>query len=73
MVKSPKFIFANEAEKNRALDTIISYFRHERGEEIDLIAAESLLDFFLENFGFSRGMFPNDTAVYFPNRRCRPW
>lgn len=51
MVKSAKFVFKNDAEKNRALDTIISYFRAERGEEIGLIAAQDLLDFFLENFG----------------------
>ena len=38
-------------KKNDALHAIISYFKNERDEDIGVIAAENLLDMFLDNAG----------------------
>jgi uncharacterized protein (DUF2164 family) len=40
-------------ERQRAIDGIIGYFASERKETIGIIAAEDLLDFFLQNAGKS--------------------
>jgi uncharacterized protein (DUF2164 family) len=49
--KKQKFEFRTEVEKTKYLNEIIAYFRDERGEEIGVVAAESVLDFFLFSIG----------------------
>ncbi|MFZ2190139.1 MAG: DUF2164 domain-containing protein [Candidatus Magasanikiibacteriota bacterium] len=38
-------------KKKNCLEEIITFFREERNEELGVIAAEDILDFFLENIG----------------------
>jgi uncharacterized protein (DUF2164 family) len=38
-------------ERNRYIEKIVGFFENERDEEIGIIAAESVLDFFLEDIG----------------------
>ncbi len=40
-----------EEQRKEAVKAIIAYFQDERSEEIGLIAAEALLDFFLQDIG----------------------
>lgn len=40
-------------QRQPAVDEIINFFRNERGEEIGVIAAEAILDYFLETVGKS--------------------
>lgn len=51
MKKDNYFEFASDEKKNAYLKEIIGYFQDERNEEIGFIAAESVLDFFLETLG----------------------
>lgn len=41
----------SETEKQKAIKEIISFFQDERNEEIGYIAAEGILDMFLETLG----------------------
>lgn len=41
----------SEIEKQKAIKEIISFFQDERNEEIGYIAAEGILDMFLETLG----------------------
>jgi len=41
----------NETERKTAIEEIINFFSTERDEEIGIIAAEEVLDFFLQNIG----------------------
>ena len=41
--------YISDKNKERCIQEIIAYFQNERNEEIGVIAAESILDFFLEN------------------------
>ena len=50
-IKNNKINFRDDAEKQKYLKEIIAYFQDQRGEEIGVIAAEDILDFFLEEFG----------------------
>ncbi|MCB9798811.1 DUF2164 family protein [Candidatus Nomurabacteria bacterium] len=43
----------NQEQRRGAIDKIISFFAEERDEEIGVIAAEQLLDFFLDEIGKS--------------------
>ncbi len=43
--------FASDDDKRRHISALIGYFSEERDEEIGYIAAEQLLDFFLEQTG----------------------
>ncbi len=49
--KKNKFEFESEEKKAKYLNEIIAFFHKERDEEIGLIAAERILDFFLETMG----------------------
>lgn len=40
-----------EEQRKKYIKEIIAYFQDERGEEIGIIAAEQILDFFLEHIG----------------------
>ncbi|EKE06790.1 MAG: hypothetical protein ACD_18C00280G0008 [uncultured bacterium] len=40
----------SEEERRNHINKIITFFSEERSEEIGVIAAEEVLDFFLENF-----------------------
>lgn len=40
-------------EKNKLIAEIQYFFNEERGEEIGIIAAETVLDFFIENLGIT--------------------
>lgn len=41
----------SEEDRDKALKEIISYFDSERGEEIGVVAAGSILDFFTQTVG----------------------
>lgn len=41
----------SDEQRRKAIAEIIDYFQTERNEEIGVIAAENVLDFFLQNFG----------------------
>lgn len=49
--KANKFEFISEEKKQEYLKEIISFFDHERDEEIGFVAAEQVLDFFLTTIG----------------------
>jgi len=49
--RSSRFQFVSDQEKTRIINEIINFFRHERGEEIGVIAAENFLDFFVTTLG----------------------
>ncbi|MBY0294032.1 DUF2164 family protein [Patescibacteria group bacterium] len=40
-----------KAERQESIDAIIGYFHSERKEVIGVVAAEDILDFFLQNVG----------------------
>ncbi|HCC23163.1 TPA: DUF2164 domain-containing protein [Candidatus Falkowbacteria bacterium] len=40
-----------KAKRKACVDAIITFFKQERGETIGLIAAEDILDFFLQEIG----------------------
>ena len=43
--------FLSKDQRRAAIDEVIGYFKSEREEEIGLIAAENILDFFLQTGG----------------------
>lgn len=43
--------FLSQKQRQTAVDDIINYFQTERDETIGIIAAESILDFFLQTTG----------------------
>lgn len=50
--KSDKYFeFASEEKKLQFLKEIVGFFESERNEEIGLLAAEEILDFFVETLG----------------------
>lgn len=51
IIKKPRDFFLTQAKKEKTLQEIIAYFREEKDEEIGLIAAEEILDFFLDTIG----------------------
>ena len=60
------FRLLTQEERKVAIDAIIGYFYSERKEEIGIIAAEDVLDFFLQNIGvkiFNNGLEIARTAV----------
>lgn len=46
-----KIGFESEEKRTIVLDKIIGFFQKERNEEIGIIAAEAVLDFFLQDLG----------------------
>jgi uncharacterized protein (DUF2164 family) len=48
MTSVERFGLLSEEERRRAVEEIITYFEKERGEELGLIGAGELLDFFLQ-------------------------
>jgi uncharacterized protein (DUF2164 family) len=50
-LKNNRFQFASPEQKTQYVNDVIHYFHKERGEEIGVIAAESILDFLLETLG----------------------
>jgi uncharacterized protein (DUF2164 family) len=46
-----KFDFESETEKLNYLNEMIAFFHDERDEEIGIVAAEEILDFFLQTMG----------------------
>lgn len=46
-----KIDFESEEKRKAMLDEIISFFQKERDEEIGVVAAGQVLDFFLEKLG----------------------
>lgn len=58
-----------DPEKQSAIKEVISFFRDERGEEIGYIAAEAVLDMFLQKVGtkiYNKGV--EDAKMLFRNR-----
>ena len=56
----------SDEKRQQAIDDLVYFFESERSEKIGLIAAEQLLDFFLENIGpdvYNRGLFDAKTAI----------
>ena len=51
MPKQNKFQFKSDEAKQAYLSEIVGFFQDERGEEIGLIAAEQILDFFVDTLG----------------------
>lgn len=49
--KKNKFDFESEELKTKYLKEIIGFFQGERNEEIGFVAAEKVLDFFLQTMG----------------------
>jgi uncharacterized protein (DUF2164 family) len=49
--KNRKLEFVSEEKKNEYLKEIIGFFETERNEEIGVIAAENVLDFFMNTMG----------------------
>ena len=49
--KKNKFSFKSEEEKLQYINSIVAFFDSERDEEIGIIAAEKILDFFIETMG----------------------
>lgn len=49
--KKNKFDFLSEEEKAKCLNDIVAFFETEKNETIGLIAAEDLLNFFLDLLG----------------------
>ena len=56
----------SDEKRQQAIEDLIYYFESERNEKIGVIAAEQLLDFFLENVGpdvYNRGLSDAKTAI----------
>ena len=56
---SKSFDLLSEKQRKRVIEKIIGYFASERDEKIGVIAAEGILDMFLEEAGvglFNRGV-----------------
>ena len=56
----------SEEEKRAAKEKLIHFFEHERDEEIGVIAAEQILNFFLESVGvvlYNKGVTDARRAV----------
>jgi len=56
----------SDEKRQQAIDDLIYFFESERSEKIGVIAAEQLLDFFLENIGpdvYNRGLSDAKTAI----------
>ncbi len=49
--KKNKFDFDSDESRQKFLNEIIAFFDSERDEKIGIIAAEQILDFFVENLG----------------------
>lgn len=49
--KKQKLDFTSEEKRMAYLKEIIAFFQNERNEEIGLVAAEEVLDFFLQSMG----------------------
>ena len=49
--KKNKFDFGPEELKKKYLNEIIDFFQNERNEEIGFIAADKILDFFIQTMG----------------------
>ncbi|MBI2038301.1 MAG: DUF2164 family protein [Candidatus Nealsonbacteria bacterium] len=49
--KKNKFDFESDVQKIKYIKEIIGFFQSERNEEIGVIAAEKVLDFFLQSMG----------------------
>lgn len=50
-MNKPKISLLSEEQHKAAIDSIINYFATEREEEIGIIAAEEILEFFLDEIG----------------------
>lgn len=58
-----------EQQRKAAIDDIISFFSSERNEEIGILAAENILDIFLQKIGthlYNRGI--EDTKKFINDR-----
>ena len=56
----------SDEKRQQAIDDIIYYFESERNEKIGVIAAEQLLDFFLENVGpevYNKGISDSKATI----------
>ena len=56
----------SDEKRQQAIDDLIYFFESERSEKIGVIAAEQLLDFFLENIGpdvYNRGLSDAKTVI----------
>ena len=51
MSEIERFGFLSKEESQRAIEEIITYFESERDEEIGMIGAEDILEFFMEKVG----------------------
>ena len=59
----------DDKQRKEAIDTIISFFRNERGEEIGILAAENVLDMFLQDIGTKIYNKAIDDVKYFLKNR----
>ena len=59
----------SKEERQKAIDEIIYFFENERDEKIGIIAAEEIIDFFLQNIGvriYNKGV--EDSIVFLEKR-----
>jgi len=50
-MRKTKLNFASEEERRAYLKAIIAFFHDERSEEIGIVGAEKVLEFFFQTFG----------------------
>lgn len=58
--------FLGEERKRTVIDEIITFFKKERDEQLGMIAAEEILDFFLQAIGndiYNKGVEEAKTAL----------
>ena len=61
-------VISNE-KRSKFTDEFIQFFKEERGEQIGIIAAENLLDFFLQHLGMDiYNMGVEDAKTFFKKR-----
>ena len=59
----------NREEQNKLINDIQIFFREERNEEIGIIAAETVMDFFMENLGiFTYNKSLDEAKIWFSKR-----
>ncbi len=46
-----KWDLLSKEKRGSCIEEIITFFKQKRGEEIGVVAAENILDFFLQNIG----------------------
>lgn len=64
--RTPKWDMISKERKRECLEKIIAFFHDERNEDIGLIAAENVLDFFMEDVAadiYSKGVIDSKQLI----------